>query len=100
LSLGRRTALARVAHFFCELLARLEVVGLVQDDGYELGLTQFRIAECLGLTNVHVNRTLRELREQGLVEYRRGRVKVHDRQALAAVAEFDPGYLYLNREPH
>lgn len=95
LSLGQRNALSRVAALFCELLVRLEIVGLVQDTSYALPITQAELGECLGLTAVHVNRTLRELRERGLLEFRGGRAKVLDEAGLRAVAEFDPAYLYL-----
>lgn len=98
LSLGRRSALARVAHLFCELRVRLEVVGLADEGGYALPLTQTDLAECLGLTPVHVNRVLRELRERGLVEFRSRRVAITDLAGLEAAAEFDPGYLYLEPE--
>jgi CRP-like cAMP-binding protein len=96
-SLGRRTAIARVAHLFCELYVRLGIVGLVEGDRYLLDLTQVELSECLGLTSVHVNRVLRELREQGAVEFRSGRVTIHDRTLLERVAEFDPSYLYLEQ---
>ena len=96
-SLGRRAALSRVAHLFCELYVRLEIVGLADDTGYALDLTQTDLAECLGLTSVHINRTLKELRERGLVEFRGGRVTVHDRAGLERAAEFNPSYLYLER---
>jgi CRP-like cAMP-binding protein len=99
LSLGRRSALSRVAHLFCELHVRLGLVGLADPDGYALNLTQADLAECLGLTSVHVNRTLKELREQGLVEFRGGRVSVRDRKGLERVAEFSANYLYLDRRP-
>jgi CRP-like cAMP-binding protein len=99
LSLGRRSAIARVAHLFCELMARLEVVGLVDGNGYELRLTQTELAECVGLTSVHVNRVLRQLRERGLVTFRNGRVTMLDRSALESIAEFRPAYLYLDRRP-
>jgi CRP-like cAMP-binding protein len=97
LSLGRRSALARVAHLFCELQVRLGIVGLADETGYDLRLTQTDIAECLGLTSVHVNRTLKELRESGLVEFRNWRVRILDRAELERVAEFAPDYLYLER---
>ena len=99
LSLGRRSALARVAHLFCELRVRLGIVGLAEDAGYHLPLTQADLAECLGLTSVHVNRTLKELRQQGLVAFRSGRVAIGDLAALQKTAEFDPAYLYLERRP-
>lgn len=100
LSLGCRNALAGVAHLFCELMARCEVVGLADETGYPLQVTQGEIAECLGLTNVHVNRTLRTLREEGLATFRSGRVTILDRHRLEEVAEFDPAYLYIAREAH
>ncbi len=98
-SLGRRTALSRTAHIFCELRIRMEVVGLADEHGYALELTQTDLAECLGLTPVHVNRTLRELRERGLVEWRGRRVTIHDWDGLVRAAEFDPSYLYLRQVP-
>ena len=99
LSLGRRSALSRTAHLFCEILVRLEIVGLTDGTSYELKLTQTDLAECLGLTSVHTNRTLKELREGGMVEFRGGRVSILDLPALERVAEFDRSYLYLERRP-
>lgn len=99
LSLGRRSALSRTAHLFCELRLRLGVVGLADEASYALKLTQIDLAECLGLTSVHVNRVLKELRERGLVEFRSGRVAIGDLAGLEQVAEFDPAYLYLERRP-
>ena len=99
LSLGRRSALSRMAHLFCELRVRLGVVGMADEMGYDLPLTQTDLAECLGLTSVHVNRTLKELRERGLVEFRGGRVTILDLEGLERVAEFDPAYLYLEKSP-
>lgn len=99
LSLGRRTALSKTAHLLCELQVRLGLVDLADDVGYDLRLTQIDLAECLGLTAVHVNRTLRQLREQGLVTVNKGRVEILDPAGLRKVAEFDPAYLYLERRP-
>lgn len=96
-SLGRRSAIQRAAHLFCELHVRLGVVGLAEADGYPLAISQAELAECLGLTPVHVNRVLRELRERGLVSFRGGRVRLHDLTGLTRLAEFDPGYLYLDQ---
>jgi CRP-like cAMP-binding protein len=97
LSLGRRSALSRTAHLFCELSVRLGLVGLAAEDGYDLPLTQADLAECLGLTSVHVNRTLRSLRERELVEFRGSRVSIRNRSGLERLAEFNPSYLYLER---
>jgi CRP-like cAMP-binding protein len=99
LSLGRRSALSRTAHLFCELRVRLEIVGRADSSGYALPLTQPDLAECLGLTPVHVNRTLKQLREAGLVEFRGGRVAILNLAGLESVAEFDADYLYLGRRP-
>lgn len=97
LSLGRRSAIARVAQLFCEMRVRLGLVELADETSYELRLTQTDLAECLGLTPVHINRTLKQLREQGLVEFKGGRVTILDLPGLERVAEFDPSYLYLER---
>lgn len=99
LSLGRRTALSRIAALFCEMRLRLEVVGMTDGETYALPLTQTDLAECLGLTPIHVNRTLKELREQGLVQFKSGRVTILDWDRLRDVAEFDPAYLYLEPIP-
>jgi CRP-like cAMP-binding protein len=96
-SLGRRTAIARTANLFCELYMRLGIVGMTEGDSYRLDLTQLELSECLGLTSVHVNRVLRDLREQGAVEFRSGRVMIQNLALLRQIAEFDPSYLYLER---
>lgn len=98
-SLGRRSALARMAHLFCELLVRLEIVGLTDANSYDFPLTQQELSECLGLTAVHVNRTLQELRKRHLIEVAGRRATILDLPALEALAEFDPAYLYLERRP-
>jgi len=94
-SLGRRTALSRIAALFCEIKVRLEIVGLTEGMSYDFNLTQTDLAECVGLTPIHVNRTLKELRERGLVQFKGGRVTIHDWDRLARVGEFDPAYLYV-----
>lgn len=99
LSLGRRSAIARMAQLFCELRLRLGLVGLVQNDSYDFPLTQVELGECLGLTAVHVNRTIQELRRQGVVELERRRVTIRDLKALESIAEFDSRYLYFDRRP-
>jgi CRP-like cAMP-binding protein len=99
LSLGRRAAIARVAHLLCELQLRLQVVGMAEGDSYDLPLTQTEMSECLGLTPVHVNRTLRALRELKLADVHNKRVTLHDQPGLARIAEFDPSYLLLDRQP-
>ena len=90
---GRRDADARMAHFLLELGSRLALVGLGDGDGYDCPLTQYHLADALGLTAIHVNRTLRRLRERGLMTFRDGHVQFEDRQGLVALAGFDPAYL-------
>lgn len=100
LSLGQRSAIARMAHLFCELYARLDVVGRTKSNGYEFPLTQRELSECLGLTVVHANRTLQELRRRGLVELENRQLTILDRRGLEGLAEFDPAYLYIERLPY
>ena len=99
LSLGRRTALARMAQLMCELNVRLGIAGLAEEGSYDFPLTQVELAECLGLTAVHGNRTLQELRRSGLGELQNRRVTILNLPALEAVAEFDDAYLYLGKRP-
>ncbi len=88
-SLGRRNAKERMAHLLMELLARLDRVGLVMDNSFELPLTQEMMGDALGLSVVHVNRTLRALREDGCATIGYGRATIHDPEALAVVADSD-----------
>lgn len=97
LSLGRRTALSRLAHLFCELRLRLNVIGIGDAGGFPFDLTQADLAEALGLSLVHVNRTLRELRGTGFADFRSGRVTISDGKGLEKLAEFDDGYLALEK---
>jgi CRP-like cAMP-binding protein len=99
LSIGRRSALARIAHIFCELLVRLRIVGLAHDNGYALPLTQADLADVTGLTSVHVNRMLKKLRDEKLLTFRGGTVTIEDWDRLQRVAEFDPTYLHMERRP-
>ena len=94
-SLGRRDARGRIAYLLCELLWRHKAVGLTSDESFFLPLTQMEIADTLGLTPVHVNRVLQDLRNQGLVTLRYGMLHLLDVERLQALAEFDEGYLNL-----
>ncbi|MFW6077120.1 MAG: Crp/Fnr family transcriptional regulator, partial [Hyphomicrobiales bacterium] len=93
ISIGRRSAIARVAHLLLELGARLKLVGLADDDGYKCPLSQELLGDALGLTKIHVNRMLRELRELGCLTFRNGRVTYGDMARLVDLAEYDPAYL-------
>lgn len=95
--MGRRSAIIRLAHLFCELFMRLEVVGLASLPTFPLPLTQNDLADSTGLTPVHISRMLRELRERGLLSFRLGKVTIHDWDGLVDLAQFDPAYLYLEQ---
>ncbi len=95
LNTGRREAYARMAHLFCELVTRLDAVGLAPDRTCDLPMTQPELADALGITPVHVNRTIRDLKAAGLVTLRGRRLVVHDWPGLLEAAEFDPTYLHL-----
>lgn len=95
LSLGQRTGPSKAAHLLCELYTRLQIVGLIGEGRFDLPMNQTEFGECLGLTVVHTNRVLRELRERGLAHFRNGKVRIYDMERLRAFAEFDPTYLYL-----
>jgi CRP-like cAMP-binding protein len=99
LSLGRRTAIARIAHLFCELHVRLGVVGLADEDGFGLPLTQQDLAECLGLTPVHLNRVLGALKAEEAVTFQRGWVRLHNIGRLRQIAEFTSDYLFVEKRP-
>lgn len=91
--IGRRGAAERMAHFLLELGARLSLVGMGDRAGYDCPLTQYLIADALGLSAVHVNRVLRQLREQGMVTFREGRVTFDNYDRLAEFADFELSYL-------
>jgi CRP-like cAMP-binding protein len=87
--LGRMSALERTAHLLLDLHARLQAVGLTQGETAPLPLTQEILADALGLSVVHMNRTLQELRRQGLIECRAGRLKIGNRSALVEACAYD-----------
>lgn len=91
--LGRRNASENMAHFLLELGARLKLVGLADRQGYVCPLSQYQLADALGLSAVHVNRVLRELREEGLLTFQKGRVAFQNYEALVELSGFDRGYL-------
>lgn len=92
-NLGRRTAEERTAHLLLELATRLNLVGLADQTGFDCPLTQYHLADALGLSAVHVNRVLRHLREEKLVTFQKGRVVFDDLDRLKALAAFDTSYL-------
>jgi CRP-like cAMP-binding protein len=98
LNVGRRPARERTAHMLCEFAIRLEVAGLGTQLDYELPMSQEELADALGLTPVHVNRTLKALQAEGLIERTRRSVLIPDWKRLARVADFDSNYLHLEPE--
>ena len=94
-NVGRRSAVERLAHLFCELLLRMRAVGLSMENSYGLPLTQADLADTTGLSTVHVNRSLAVLRRQGLIELQGGRLRLLDVPRLRALAEFKANYLHL-----
>lgn len=98
LNLGQRSAFERVAHLLCELFVRLRTVGLVEGTSCDLQPTQADLAEATGLTTVHVNRMLQELRHQGLITLHGRKLTVPDLAALQEAALFNPNYLHLDHE--
>ena len=88
-SIGRRSAIERTAHFFVELAERLRLVGLATDQGYACPLNQYVLADALGLSAIHVNRVLRQLRERGLMTLRSGEVILHDVAGLERLGGFE-----------
>jgi CRP-like cAMP-binding protein len=97
ISLGRRLALERVAHLLCEIHERLRPVGLIEGNSCSFPVTQMDLADATGLSVVHLNRTLQELRSAGLILLRERTLTITDLGALKSTALFSPNYLYLYR---
>lgn len=96
-SLGRRVALERVAHLFCEIFERLRPVGMVDGKSCIMPVTQMDLADATGLSVVHLNRTVQELRASGLIVLRDRTLTINDLDALKVAALFPPNYLQLYR---
>ena len=95
MGVGCRSGVERIAHLFCELMVRMQAVRLVSEDGFAFPLTQAILAETIGLSSVHLNRMLQELRRERLITLRRGRLTILDMPRLKALAEFKANYLHL-----
>jgi CRP-like cAMP-binding protein len=98
-SIGRRNALERIAHLFCECFVRLRVRGLAYGQSFELLLTQAELGDATGLSNVHVNRVLQELRGSGLLKTTGRKHEILDWPGLQAAGDFSPAYLHLRTPP-
>jgi CRP-like cAMP-binding protein len=94
-NVGRRDAISRVSHLLCEFALRLRAAGLGKDNGYELPMTQEQIADCTGLTPVHVNRVLKELGQRRLIERDKRAVTIVDWDRLQDVGDFNSRYLHI-----
>ena len=93
-NVGRRAAVSRLAHLLAEIGTRLQVMHLSEGDRFELPMTQLDIADALGLTPVHVNRVVQELRRAGLLELRKHAVSLPDLPRLKQLGDFDDLYLH------
>jgi CRP-like cAMP-binding protein len=97
-NLGQRDALERLSHLFCELIFRLRTVGMVDGTRCEIPLTQTDLAEATGMTPVHVNRMVQELRSRNLIRWKGREFEALDLDGLCDVAMFNPAYLHLDHE--
>ncbi|WP_140418466.1 Crp/Fnr family transcriptional regulator [Sphingomonas mucosissima] len=95
-NVGRRDAMSRVAHLFCEMAIRCEQAGQGHRLSFSLPITQTDLADATGMTGVHVNRTLKELRMRSAVELRSGTVTIHDWDQLAKIGNFNAAYMLLD----
>ena len=93
-SMGRRSSIQRVAHLMCELYVRAANIGLAVNDIVEFPLSQLLLADALGMTAVHLNRVLKELRVLGIMVLGRGSLTIVDARALVKIAGFDETYLH------
>lgn len=96
-NIGQRPAKARMAHLFLEMKYRLQLIGRCDGTTFDLPMTQNEYGDALGLTSIHVNRTLQELRKDGLIAVQRQSVTILDEARLAELAGFDRTYLHQNR---
>jgi len=96
---GRLSSIGQIASFLCEMFVRLQIVQLTEGFTFRLPISQAVLSDAMGLSVVHVNRTLQELRKQKLISWEGEQVKILDWAALRAVADFDPTYLNLEARP-
>lgn len=93
-NVGRRSARARTAHLLCEVAVRSERAGLGDRSAFELPMTQEQLGDALGLTAVHINRTLKALQDDGLIQRSKRSVSVRDWAELSRTADFSATYLH------
>jgi CRP-like cAMP-binding protein len=97
-NVGRREAYGRIAHLLCEMVVRMRAVGLVADHICDLPMTQNELADATGMSTVHVNRTLQELRADRLITLKGASLTVLDWEGLKHAGDFDPTYLHFERK--
>jgi len=97
-NVGRREAYGAMAHLLCEFYTRLRSVGLTNGSACEMPFTQADLADAVGISNVHTNRVLQELRAAGLISLRPRSLTVEDWEGLKEAGEFDPAYLHLRSQ--
>ena len=93
-NVGQRPALNRLAHIVVELRERLKIIGRVAENRFDMPLTQEQIGEAMGITAVHANRIIKQLRDEAVVDFYRGRVTILDEARLQELADFDDRYLH------
>lgn len=93
-SMGRRASIERVAHLMCELYIRARNIGLAKEPSFALPVSQLLLADSLGMTPVHLNRVLKELRRTGAMTLGRGSIVLSDLPQLVKIAGFDDNYLH------
>jgi CRP-like cAMP-binding protein len=98
-AMGRRSAVGQLAHLLCELKLRLGVVGSGDQDSFAMPVTQVDLSDILGLSSVHVNRVLQELRADNLITWKGVNVSILNWDGLRRLAEFDDRYLHIVKEP-
>ncbi|HEX8467413.1 MAG TPA: Crp/Fnr family transcriptional regulator [Allosphingosinicella sp.] len=94
-NVGRRDSISRLSHLLCEFALRLEAADLAQDRRYELPMTQEQLADCTGLTPVHVNRVLKELGRLGLINRDKRSVEILEWERLQQIGDFNTRYLHM-----
>jgi CRP-like cAMP-binding protein len=97
-NVGQRKALERVAHLICEMFVRVQAVGLSEGTSFDFPVTQADLADTVGLTLVHTNRMLRDLRAAGLITWKRKRLTIFDLERLTNLSMFKMNYLHFEHE--
>lgn len=97
-NVGQRNALKRVAHLICEMYERVRAAGLSEGTSFDFPVIQAELADTVGLTLVHTNRMLKQLRSAGLIAWTRQRLTIRDFDRLADLSMFNPNHLHLDHE--